>query len=105
MFHPGGLVRGWSGTTRTLTTVVSVTMRYRLVLRGSLPRTTLELLRSRFGSAYVRTGVAATTVTVTVIDEPALQALLRLIWDTGGQLLSLDTEPETIPPPSEGVLR
>jgi len=85
--------------------VTSVTIRYRLVISGSLPVTTLELLQSRFSPDHVETVPASTAVTVTVIDQPALQALLGLIWNTGGQLLSLDTEPGTPTRPSKGEPR
>ena len=105
MFDPGGLDPGWSGTTRAPATVTSVTIRYRLVISGSLPRTTRDLLDSRFRPDQVETVPASTAVTVTVVDQPALRALLGLIWDTGRQVVSVRTEP--LPPalPDEGEPR
>lgn len=69
-----------------------MTTRYRLRLSGPLPQTTAELLRSRFHVAELVTGRASTTVTGTVVDQPALRALLGLVWDTGSTVVSLHTE-------------
>ena len=45
----------------------------------------------------------STVVTGTAIDQPSLRALVGLVWDTGGLILSLDTEPETSSPTTEGA--
>ena len=63
----------------------------RLVLSGLLPLTTVKLLHTRFGVVDLIGGGASTTVTGIVDDQPALRALLSLIWDTGGSVISLDT--------------
>lgn len=72
-----------------------MTLRFRLVISGPLPGTTLELLQSRFHTDDVTKESTSTELTGTVSDQPALRALLGLIWDTGGQVLSLETELQT----------
>ena len=80
-----------------------MTLRYRMVVSGPLPHTTVATIRARFRPDQIVAGPDSTVVTGTAIDQPALRALAGLVWDTGGQILSLDTEPETPPPPSEGA--
>jgi len=82
--------------------VIDVTLHYRLMISGSLPQISVELLRSRFEPDNITVGPACTAVTGTVLDQPELRALLALLWDTGGRLLSLNTEPETTSPFVEG---
>ncbi len=101
--HPGGADEGWSGTPRVADSVGSVTVRYRMVVSGPLPHTTVATIHARFRPDHIVAGLDSTEVTGMAIDQPALRALVGLVWDTGGQILSLDTEPETTPPPSEGV--
>jgi hypothetical protein len=78
-----------------------VTLHYRLVLSGLLPQTTVKLLHARFGIVDLVAGRASTTVIGIVDDQPALRALLSLIWDTGGTVLSLDTSVgDSVPSPA-----
>jgi hypothetical protein len=102
--HPGGADDGWSGTTRAAHSVGNVTLRYRLVVSGPLPHTTVATIHARFKPDHIVAGLNSTEVTGMAIDQPALRALAGLVWDTGGQILSFDTEPETTPSNSEGAL-
>ena len=67
-----------------------MTFKFRLVVSGRLPQTTVKLLQTRFGVVDLVAGRDSTTVIGIVDDQPALRALLSLIWDTGGSVLSLD---------------
>ena len=83
--------------------VISVTLRYRMVVSGPLPHTTAATIQARFRPDQIAAGRDSTVVSGTAIDQPALRALAGLVWDTGGQILSLDTETETTTPPPEGA--
>jgi hypothetical protein len=83
--------------------VISVTFRYQMVVSGPLPHTTVATIRDRFRPDRIVAGPDSTVVTGTAIDQPALRALAGLVWDTGGQILSLDTEGGAITAASEGA--
>jgi hypothetical protein len=80
-----------------------VTLHYRMVVSGPLPHTTVATIHARFRPDQIVAGPESTVVTGTAIDQPALRALVGLVWDTGGQILSLDTEPTTALPPHQGA--
>ena len=65
---------------------------YRLVISGSVPQAATELVRSRFDVTECTVAPASTVLTGRLADQPALRALLTLISDTGGRVVSLDTE-------------
>ena len=85
--------------------VIGVTFRYRMVVSGPLPQTTVATIHARFRPDQIAPERDSTVVTGTAIDQPALRALAGLIWDTGGQILSLDTETDTTTPPPQGAPR
>lgn len=70
-----------------------MTLRYLLVISDALPRTTLETVRRRFVLDGLDVENNSTSLSGAVQDEPALRALLTLIWDMGGHVQSLTTEP------------
>jgi hypothetical protein len=70
-----------------------VTLRYELILAGALPRPVAEVIRSRFGEVVLRSERDATVMTGDIVDQPALRALLSLVWDTGGHVMSLEITP------------
>lgn len=80
-----------------------MTLLYRMVVSGPLPNTTVATIHARFRPDQIVAGPESTVATGTAIDQPALRALVGLVWDTGGQILSLDTEPKTAFPPNEGA--
>ncbi|MFN0283863.1 MAG: hypothetical protein ACKVZ6_18065 [Kineosporiaceae bacterium] len=63
--------------------------RYEVLLAGPVPNAVVEVIRSRFGDVVVHREASATVVRATVVDQAALRALLSLIWDTNGSLLSV----------------
>jgi hypothetical protein len=59
---------------------------YRLVVAGPLSGTAVQLIHSRFGSA-ASVGHAGPDSAVDLTgDQPALRALLTLLWDLGHDL-------------------
>jgi hypothetical protein len=68
---------------------------YELHIANRPPRLVLDQIRSRFGEVAVRRDADRTVLTGTVIDQPALRALLTLVWDSGGDVLAVlvDGEP------------
>ena len=69
-------------------------MRYELVLAGALPRLVAEAIRSRFGEVALAREQQATLMTGAIVDQAALRALLALVWDTGGHVMSLQITPD-----------
>ena len=63
--------------------------RYRLIVAGRLSQTVTELIDSRFGSAAsVSTSGPDSSVELTA-DQPALRALLTLLWDLGHEIVAI----------------
>ncbi len=60
-------------------------------------------MHARFKPDHIDALPDSTVVIGTAIDQPSLRALVGLVWDTGGLILSLDTEPETSSPTTEGA--
>lgn len=83
--------------------VIGVTLRYRMVVFGPLLQTTVATIHARFRPDQFARGRNSTVATGTAIDQPALRALAGLVWDTGAQILSLDTETDTTNPPTQGA--
>jgi Ni,Fe-hydrogenase III component G len=69
--------------------VGAMSSRYEVLLAGPVPNAVVEVIRSRFGDVVVHREASATVVRATVVDQAALRALLSLIWDTNGSLLSV----------------
>ena len=74
-----------------------MTASYELHLASRPPRLVLEQIRTRFGEVGVRRDPDRTVLTGTVTDQPALRALLTLIWDGGGDVLAVLVDGEPTP--------
>lgn len=70
-----------------------MTIRYELHLASRPPQHVLDQIRSRVGAVGVRCGPDRTVLTGTVLDQPALRALLDVVWDGGGDVLAVLTVP------------
>jgi hypothetical protein len=64
-----------------------MTSRYRLTLAGRLPASVAAVIRARFGDVEIRPGADTTVLDLAVADQPALRALLTLLWDVGHEVL------------------
>lgn len=85
---PGGPpVRAGAGTR-----CAAMSTRFRLTVRGPLPRCVVEDIGARFTGATVRQAGPVTCVELGHADQPALRALLTLLWDVGQDVLSLTAE-------------
>ena len=72
---------------------------YRLIVAGSLSQTAAHLIDTRFGSAAsIRPNGRDSEVLLTS-DQPALRALLTLLWDLGHELVAVleCAEPSSAP--------
>jgi hypothetical protein len=74
-----------------------MTSRFEVHVSGRLPQTLAETIGTRFGPVTIRRQPTSTVLTGHVCDQAALRALLGLIWDTGGSLLSVNLEADTVP--------
>ena len=63
--------------------------RYRLLVTGRLPRTVLDLITDRFGSAALIRADGSRTVVDIDGDQASLRALLTLLWDVGQDVASV----------------
>ena len=82
-----------------------MTSRFELQVAGRLPRALTEAIGARFGEVAMRTQPNSTVLAGSVADQAALRSLLGLIWDTGGQVVSVQTEPLTPALPDDGEPR
>ena len=63
---------------------------YQLTVAGRLPTSVRSTIVARFGEGVrIRSTGGRTTVTLGAIDQPALRALLILLWDFGHEVLTL----------------
>jgi hypothetical protein len=69
-----------------------MTSHYEVTLAGRLPQSTAGTIRSRFGPVHVHLEARTTALSGTIADQSALQALLRLIWDTGATIVALSID-------------
>jgi hypothetical protein len=71
----------------------AVTGRCRVVLAGSLSCAARAALGDRFAGTTVTRHDSTTEVEVVCVDQPAVRAVLTLLWDLGHDVLSLDRDP------------
>jgi len=76
---------------------------YRLVVAGRLSHTATQLIDSRFGSAASIGRRGPDSAVDLTADQPALRALLTLLWDLGHDLLAI-CECADRTQPAEGLL-
>jgi hypothetical protein len=62
---------------------------YRLVVAGRLSQTVTQLIDSRFGSAASIGRRGPDSAVDLTADQPALRALLTLLWDLGHDLVAI----------------
>ena len=62
---------------------------YRLVVAGRLSQTVTQLIDSRFGSAASVGRRGPDSAVDLTADQPALRALLTLLWDLGHDLVAI----------------
>jgi len=67
---------------------------YRLVVAGRLSHTVTQLIDSRFGSTASIGRSGPDSVVDLTADQPALRALLTLLWDLGHDLVSIRECPD-----------
>jgi hypothetical protein len=72
--------------------------RYRLVVAGRLSETAVELIGSRFGPAASVAVQGSDSRVDLAGDQPALRALLTLLWDLGHDLLVVGDPPDPAGP-------
>ena len=76
---------------------------YRLVVAGRLSQTVTQLIDSRFGSAASIGRSGPDSAVDLTADQPALRALLTLLWDFGHDLVAIsECADRTLP--VEGLL-
>jgi hypothetical protein len=75
-----------------------MTLRYRVEIRGGLPRGLRDELHSRFGELTIHADSSGTVLSHLVLDQAGLRALLSLLWDVGGELRLVTTADDETPP-------
>jgi hypothetical protein len=71
---------------------------YRLIVAGHLSQTVAQLIDSRFGSAASISSSGPDSAVDLTADQPALRALLILLWDLGHDLVAIRGCPDRTPP-------
>ena len=62
---------------------------YRIEISGPLPVGLLDEIKGRFAPFEVRPGDDDVVIRTGALDQPAVRALLALIWDVGADLRSI----------------
>jgi hypothetical protein len=62
---------------------------FELHVAGPLPQGVVDGVGSRFGDVAMHPQSGSTVLTGTIPDQAALRALMHLVWDSGGSILSL----------------
>lgn len=66
-----------------------MTSPFELEVSGRLPQALVQVISSRFGNIALTEQQKGTVLYGGVADQAALRALLSLIWDSGGSLVSV----------------
>jgi hypothetical protein len=66
-----------------------MTSPFELKVSGRLPQALMQLISTRFGNIALTEQQNGTVLHGGVADQAALRALLCLIWDSGGSLVSV----------------
>ena len=72
---------------------------YRLIVAGHLSQTVTQLIDSRFGSAASISRSGPDSAVALTADQPALRALLTLLWDLGHHLVAIRRCPDQMRSP------
>jgi len=70
-----------------------MTSRFEVHVTGRLPQTLTQAISARFGEIAMCKQPNTTVLSGNVADQAALRALLGLIWDTGGSVLTVTVHP------------
>lgn len=65
---------------------------YRLTIAGPLPETVAGIIRARFDPVAIQPDGGSTLLDVGPVDQPALRALLTLLWDVGHDVLDVTAD-------------
>ena len=65
---------------------------YRLTIAGRLPETVVTTIRARFDPVAIQPGGDSTLLDIGPVDQPALRALLTLLWDVGHDVLDVTAD-------------
>lgn len=71
---------------------------YRLVVVGRPSRLLIDTIDARFGSAASIGPNGDDTAVLLTADQPALRALLMLLWDVGHELVAVTAYPGAVEP-------
>jgi hypothetical protein len=71
-----------------------MTYRFEVHVAGRLPEAFTDAIGTRFGKVTVRNEPNATVLNGRIADQAALRSLLTMIWDTNGNVLSANLDPE-----------
>lgn len=66
---------------------------YRLVVTGRLSETVTQLIDVRFGATASIGGSGTDSTIDLTADQPALRALLTMLWDFGHDLVAIQVTP------------
>ena len=66
-----------------------MTQHCRIVLAGPLSEPARTAIDDRFAPTTITIGGATTVVELACVDQPAVRAVLNLLWDLGHDVLSL----------------
>lgn len=78
---------------------------YRLDLSGPLPEGLIEEIPDRFDEAEIHVVGDGVSIRAGGLDQPALRALLGLLWDVGAQVRSITDVTPTPGERGDGVVR
>ena len=74
--------------------------RYRLCVTGPVPSRLVETITHRFGNILVGRNGEDTVLETVLVDQPALRALLTLLWDAGHDVHDVSSTPDRDIPPA-----
>jgi hypothetical protein len=69
-----------------------------LVLAGPAPAILAELITPRFGDVTIRSDARRTVLRGQLADQPAVRALVNLLWDVGSDIRLLQITAAATPP-------
>jgi hypothetical protein len=72
--------------------------RHRVTVAGPLSRAVAATVTSRFTGVGIGRTRTTTVLDVVLVDQPALRALLTLLWDAGHDVRSVESLPEEVTP-------
>ena len=71
-----------------------MSVHYRVTVAGPVSRAAAEAIRARFGRVGIHPRPDDTVLGPAGLDQPALRALLTLLWDGGHEVRSVSSSKE-----------